>query len=148
MLWSYLIDIPWVIFIAYWILAAFDTRKTAKKESFIWRFGIMFMIVFGFSLLFRNHADTGFLGQPIFPRSDALRALSVVLVWAGIALAIWARWHLGQYWSGRVTIKEDHKLIRTGPYARLRHPYTPESISPPSALHWPSTVGEASESSA
>jgi protein-S-isoprenylcysteine O-methyltransferase Ste14 len=29
---------------------------------------------------------------------------------------------LGQYWSGRITIKEGHKLIRTGPYARLRHP--------------------------
>jgi protein-S-isoprenylcysteine O-methyltransferase Ste14 len=45
-----------------------------------------------------------------------------VLTWAGIALAVWARWHLGQYWSARVTIKKDHKLIRAGPYARLRHP--------------------------
>ncbi|MGA9260322.1 MAG: isoprenylcysteine carboxylmethyltransferase family protein, partial [Candidatus Sulfotelmatobacter sp.] len=24
--------------------------------------------------------------------------------------------------SARITIKKDHKLIRTGPYARLRHP--------------------------
>ena len=46
----------------------------------------------------------------------------VVLTWAGIAIALWARWHLGQYWSGRITLKEDHKLIRAGPYARLRHP--------------------------
>lgn len=44
------------------------------------------------------------------------------MLWAGIALALWARWHLGQYWSGRITIKEGHRLIRTGPYARLRHP--------------------------
>jgi protein-S-isoprenylcysteine O-methyltransferase Ste14 len=35
---------------------------------------------------------------------------------------LWARFHLGQYWSARVTIKKDHQLIRTGPYARLRHP--------------------------
>jgi protein-S-isoprenylcysteine O-methyltransferase Ste14 len=40
----------------------------------------------------------------------------------GIALALWARWHLGQYWSGRITLKEDHKLIRSGPYAYFRHP--------------------------
>jgi len=40
----------------------------------------------------------------------------------GIALALCTRWHLGQYWSARITIKEDHTLIRTGPYARLRHP--------------------------
>jgi protein-S-isoprenylcysteine O-methyltransferase Ste14 len=42
--------------------------------------------------------------------------------WLGIGLAIWARYHLAEYWSARITIKEDHQLIRTGPYARLRHP--------------------------
>jgi protein-S-isoprenylcysteine O-methyltransferase Ste14 len=40
----------------------------------------------------------------------------------GIGTALWARYHLGQYWSARITLKEDHKLIRTGPYAYLRHP--------------------------
>jgi len=39
-----------------------------------------------------------------------------------IGLAIWARYHLAEYWSARITIKEDHQLIRTGPYTRLRHP--------------------------
>jgi hypothetical protein len=29
---------------------------------------------------------------------------------------------LGQNWSGAVTIKVDHQLIRTGPYAWVRHP--------------------------
>ena len=48
--------------------------------------------------------------------------LGSVLTWMGIGLAIWARYHLAEYWSARVTIKEDHQLIRTGPYARLRHP--------------------------
>ena len=46
----------------------------------------------------------------------------MLLTWLGIGLAIWARYHLAEYWSARVTIKEDHQLIRTGPYARLRHP--------------------------
>jgi len=45
-----------------------------------------------------------------------------ILTWMGIGLAIWARYHLAEYWSARITIKEDHQLIRTGPYARLRHP--------------------------
>jgi hypothetical protein len=55
-------------------------------------------------------------------RTYALAATGVALTWIGIAIALWARWHLGQYWSARVTIKEDHKLIRTGPYAYFRHP--------------------------
>jgi len=63
-----------------------------------------------------------FFGQKVFPRIFGITVVGIILIWAGIALAIWARWHLGQYWSGRITIKEDHKLVRTGPYARLRHP--------------------------
>jgi protein-S-isoprenylcysteine O-methyltransferase Ste14 len=55
------------------------------------------------------------LSHRVIPRSHALAVTGVTLTWAGIALALWARWHLGQYWSARITIKEDHKLIRTGP---------------------------------
>ena len=29
---------------------------------------------------------------------------------------------MGQYWSARVTLKVDHQLIRSGPYAWVRHP--------------------------
>jgi protein-S-isoprenylcysteine O-methyltransferase Ste14 len=39
-----------------------------------------------------------------------------------MALAMWARIHLGQFWSDKVVLKVDHQLIRTGPYASLRHP--------------------------
>ncbi len=41
---------------------------------------------------------------------------------AGLALAVWARVHLGGNWSGSVTVKEAHELIRSGPYAYVRHP--------------------------
>jgi protein-S-isoprenylcysteine O-methyltransferase Ste14 len=39
-----------------------------------------------------------------------------------MGITIWARVHLGQFWSARVTIKEGHELIQSGPYARVRHP--------------------------
>jgi len=41
---------------------------------------------------------------------------------AGVAFAIWARRHIGRNWSGQITIRQEHELIRTGPYARIRHP--------------------------
>jgi protein-S-isoprenylcysteine O-methyltransferase Ste14 len=122
MTWRYLIGIPWMAFVAYWTISALNTKQTEKREAFAARYGIMLLEVIGFVLLFRRSPDIGFLGQRIIPRSFATGVTAVVLTWAGIALAIWARWHLGQYWSGRITIKQDHKLIRTGPYTRLRHP--------------------------
>lgn len=41
---------------------------------------------------------------------------------AGLFLAIVAHRHLGRYWSGEISINVDHRLIRTGPYRKLRHP--------------------------
>jgi len=35
---------------------------------------------------------------------------------------MWARYCLGRNWSGMVTIKEDHTLVRHGPYRLARHP--------------------------
>lgn len=122
MIWSYLIKIPWLVFVSYWVVSALKTRRTQKKEPFAWRYGVMLVGVVGFTLLFNGDAAIGLLGHRIFPRTYTLGIVSVVLVWAGIALAVWARWHLGEYWSARITLKEGHKLIRTGPYARLRHP--------------------------
>lgn len=37
-------------------------------------------------------------------------------------LAVWARRHLGAHWSGAITIKVGHELIRSGPYRFVRHP--------------------------
>src|SRR5579862_2028875 len=122
MIWSYLTEIPWLVFVAYWIISALRTNRTQRQESFAWRYGVMAFEVAGFVLLFSGVANVGVLGRHVFARSVSLRILGIALVWIGIALAVWARWHLGQYWSGRITIKRDHKLIRTGPYARLRHP--------------------------
>ena len=122
MIWTYLIQGPWLVFLTYWFLAALKTNRTARREPFAWRYGVMFIEIVGFVILFDGTAGIGVLGHKVFPRSYALIITAVVLTWAGIGLAIWARAHLGQYWSGRITIKEDHKLIRTGPYARLRHP--------------------------
>ena len=44
------------------------------------------------------------------------------MVAAGIAFAVWARHYLGRNWSGTVTVKQDHELIRSGPYRLVRHP--------------------------
>ena len=122
MTWKYFIEGPWIVFVVYWAIGALKTRRTERTESFASRYGILFIEIAGFVLLFNDDVDLGILELRFLPRTYALGVTGVALTWAGIALALWARWHLGQYWSARITIKEDHKLIRTGPYTRLRHP--------------------------
>jgi len=119
---SLLVEIPWVVFVVYWAATALKTRRTISRESFTSRYGILFLEVVGFVLLFNETVGIGVLGRHIFPRTYALALAGIALTWVGIAIALWARWHLGQYWSARVTLKEGHQLIRSGPYAYFRHP--------------------------
>jgi protein-S-isoprenylcysteine O-methyltransferase Ste14 len=122
MISHYLFEFPWIVFATYWAIGALRTRATVRREPFLARYGVMFIEVVGFTLLFSHDADIGFLGRHFAPRTMTMQAIGLAFTWAGIALAVWARYHLGQYWSGRITLKEGHELICTGPYARLRHP--------------------------
>jgi len=117
-----LVEVPWIVFVLYWIVSAIRTRDTLQTESFASRYAILLIEVAGFVLLFRHSAGIGFLGNRFVHRTLARAIVGSILTWMGIGLAIWARYHLAEYWSARITIKEDHQLIRTGPYARLRHP--------------------------
>jgi len=117
-----LVEVPWIVFVLYWIVSAIRTRDTLQTESFVSRYAILLIEVAGFVLLFRHSAGVGFLGERFMHRTLASAIIGSILTWVGIGLAIWARYHLAEYWSARITIKQDHQLIRTGPYARLRHP--------------------------
>jgi protein-S-isoprenylcysteine O-methyltransferase len=46
----------------------------------------------------------------------------LVLVWAGIALRLWAVRTLGEFFRTTVMVQDDHRLVETGPYQWLRHP--------------------------
>ncbi len=117
-----LVEIPWIVFIVYWIIGAVKTRANRETESFTSRFAVLLLEGVGYVLIFSGSTGIGFLGTRFIPRTMAGEILGVVLLWSGVALAIWARYHLAEYWSARVTIKEGHQLIRTGPYTYLRHP--------------------------
>lgn len=49
-------------------------------------------------------------------------ALGVALMWAGIALRIWAIAVLGRFFRRDVVIQEGHRVVRAGPYRVIRHP--------------------------
>jgi protein-S-isoprenylcysteine O-methyltransferase Ste14 len=115
------INALWLLFALYWVVSAFRLKKTKKRESWGQRFRYMLPLVIAF-YLFRPRAHYGLLGARFVPESDVVEWIGVVLTAAGVFIAIWARWHLGTNWSGVVTLKEGHELIRSGPYHNIRHP--------------------------
>ena len=58
----------------------------------------------------------------MFSANSLLLLICVVATILGLLFAVWARLTLGSNWSGTVTIKTNHQLIRRGPYRWIRHP--------------------------
>jgi protein-S-isoprenylcysteine O-methyltransferase Ste14 len=112
----------WILFGLYWLVSALRLKKTKKRESWLQRLLYVLPLFVASSLLSRPQAHYGWLGGRFVPDTAAVRWTGVLLTAAGVAIAVWARFHLGANWSGVVTLKEGHELIRTGPYTRIRHP--------------------------
>jgi protein-S-isoprenylcysteine O-methyltransferase Ste14 len=117
-----LIGAPWLILLAYWAISAFRVRPTQQAEPAASRLAVLAIVVAAFTILFGPWLRSSVLGERFVPDVPEIRYMGIVLIWGGIGFAIWARYHLGEYWSARITIKVDHKLIDSGPYAYIRHP--------------------------
>lgn len=112
----------WVTFGVYWIAAARRGHAEKTSESPFYRTLRLSILLLTFLLLFAKWTAVGVLGRNFFSVNSAIAYLGFALAIAGMAIAIWARVHLGKYWSDKVVLKVDHQLIRTGPYACMRHP--------------------------
>lgn len=113
---------PWQIFALYWCVSAFQVKSTRATEPLAARLYTLFLTGAGFFLLWSSGLRSTPLGQRIIVSTPEVEWAGVGLTCAGVALAIWARWNLGQNWSAEVSLKVDHQLIRSGPYAFIRHP--------------------------
>jgi len=112
----------WAIGVAVWVLMAFFSKSTKRRESPGQRLEHLIPALAGFLLIFREGTTPGWLGTAIFPDHPALMLVCVAVTILGLLFAVWARLALGSNWSGTVTIKANHPLIRSGPYRFIRHP--------------------------
>jgi len=112
----------WAVFGVYWIAAAGRGRAEQTRELSLYRFVRILLLVITFALLFSPSARVGPLGWRFLLPVPIIAYTGFALALAGTGIAIWARIHLGQYWSDKVVLKVDHQLISGGPYARMRHP--------------------------
>ena len=112
----------WLIFALYWFIASRTTAKTKVRESLLSSLPRNLVLALAGLLLYGRWFSLGPLGRRFVAPLPSVWLAGVLLTAAGLALAFWARYHLGRNWSGQITLKEGHTLICTGPYRHLRHP--------------------------
>ncbi len=112
----------WAAFGIYWVAAGLKGKTAQTQEAPYYRLTRLGILALTFGFLFSQRTSIGILGHRFVFESRLVSYTAFSFAMTGLAIAIWARLHLGQYWSDKVVLKVDHQLIRSGPYAYMRHP--------------------------
>ncbi len=107
---------------AIWAVSAFTSKRTVRRQGGAYRWLELLALIGSFELSFNTALRRGVLAWRFEPDWAALRWIGFAIEVAGAAFAVWARYYIGRNWSSGVTIKQDHQLMRGGPYAIVRHP--------------------------
>jgi len=112
----------WVGWIAVWLLWAFQSKRTQQRESVASRLSYSLIAWASGYLMFYGRNLDAWWRWDVVPYRAWMGWAGVAITAAGFAMTLWARFELGSNWSGTVTVKVEHELIRSGPYRWVRHP--------------------------
>lgn len=118
----HLFTLMWVAWFVYWWLAAADTKAAVRRESLRSRAAHGGPLLLAWLLLALPPLPWLRDGARLLPDSAAVYWTGAALTACGLLFSVWARVHIGRNWSGIVTLKAQHELVTSGPYAWVRHP--------------------------
>src|SRR6202451_1144302 len=108
------IDVGWVVFWVYWIASAVGVKEGRGSRRRIPLGGLTALAVIVLVRVFR--------GGSLAVHTTVLEAIGAAVFASGLALAIWARVHLGRNWGMPMSQKAEPELVTSGPYRFVRHP--------------------------
>jgi len=117
-----LIPALWIFWLAYWVVVARATHETRRREGFGSRLSHYGPLIAGGLCLGVPNILGAALEQPFRTATLTWLLLANALVVIGLGFSALARVWLGRNWSAEVTVKQGHELVRSGPYALVRHP--------------------------
>jgi len=108
------IGCAWLVFWIYWIASAAASKQSVPSG---WRTRLTGVSAVGVFLIAGVLRDGS-----LAVHSVVLAATGALLFACGIALAVWARLHLGRNWGMPMTQRAEPELVTSGPYRFVRHP--------------------------
>jgi len=112
----------WFVWCIVWLLMAAWSKPSKRREFPLQRLEHVIPMVIGFLFIYNHNFAWGWLATRIVSQNSVVAVAGLLLTAGGLVFAVWARIALGANWSGTVTIKTGHDLVRRGPYKWIRHP--------------------------
>jgi len=122
LIYRYLFVAMWLAYAIYWRVMAANVKATERLEPLSSRLARLVLMVCAFALLVLSRIPFPLLNERFLPHGTRTFWTGAAITACGLLFSIWARHHLGRNWSRAVTLKADHELITSGPYALVRHP--------------------------
>lgn len=123
MAYQFLFPAMWFAWACYWGLLSRNVKRSSRREPLLSRLLHLVPLLLAVVLLWLPSVPRlPWLNVRFVPRTELAFWAGAVVTAAGLLFTVWARRHLGRNWSGIVTVKQDHELILSGPYAWVRHP--------------------------
>jgi len=107
---------------AYWLVAALWSKKIKVSESSVSRAIHYLVLTLAFLILAFHDSIPRQMDWRLWQGNKFTFWSGAIVMLVGLGFAVWARIHLGRFWSGAITLKEGHRLIRSGPYQFVRNP--------------------------
>ena len=103
------------------LIRRYDKKRQASGSGRSWDFTFFIFVMVAVLVLqpllfpilgFRTTAAWGLM----------IQVFGVGIILVALALHIWSRVHLQQFYAERVEVQPEHRVIDTGPYKLMRHP--------------------------
>jgi protein-S-isoprenylcysteine O-methyltransferase Ste14 len=118
---SHIVVACWCVFVLVWFIYAFRTKRIVERQNVASMLAHRIPIGLGWWMLLYPKLREP-MNLQILPRATLLQITAAAICICGLVFTVWARQTLAGNWSSDVTFKQDHELIRTGPYHIVRHP--------------------------
>src|SRR5215468_2107322 len=92
-----------------WLALASESNEPVAVNRNIWSDIAVWIVSVGWVVLLLPR----FNGPQLIPRIMLIRIPGSVLTVTGLMFALWARLYLGSYWDSHISLRLDHKLVRT-----------------------------------
>ncbi len=119
---SQLIMLLWMAVFLLWAITALASKRTIHSLSEGQSRVAVWVVWIAWWLLFSHGFRRPPLASRFVPMTPATAYIGLAITVAGLAFSVWARFSIGRNWSPLIHLKEDHQLIRSGPYGIVRHP--------------------------